>query len=124
MLKLKKKGYTIEIHLPEEYGYKGYSVECTYKYHKNKEKYSLCVILKHNDISNQFRLCTQEIDTQYISSTRESIEENICRIIEQASSCGFFDHFIKRFEYELSCFEKGNELFEQERFKKSRGGDF
>lgn len=115
MLKSKKKGYTIEIHLPEECGYKGYSVECTYKYNKKKEKYSLCMVLKHNNIGNRFKLCSQEIDTQYISGTRETIEDNICRIVEQASVSGFFDYFIERFEYELSCFEKGNELVERER---------
>lgn len=122
MLKPKKKGYTLEIKLPEECGYKGYSVECTYKYHKRKEKYSLCMVLKRNTISNRFKLCSQEIDTQYISGTRETIEDNICRIVEQASVSRFFDYFIERFEYELSCFERGNELFEQERLSKRNGG--
>ena len=28
---------------------------------------------------------------------------------------GYFDYFVERYEYELKCFERGNELFEMER---------
>lgn len=116
MLNRKRKGYTIEIALPEECGYKGYSVECTYKYNKPKEKYSLSMWLKRNDIHDKFKIDLQEIDTQYIPGTRENIEENICRIVEQASLSGFFTQYIERFEYTCKCFDIGNSLLiEKER---------
>ena len=115
MLKYKNKGYTIEINLPSECGYEGYSVECTYKYIKSKEKYSLSMWLKHDDIDDKFKIESQEIDTQYIRGTRETITENICRIVEQASLSGYFDHYIKRYEYTYKCFDRGDKLFEKER---------
>ena len=37
MLKYENKGHVIEIKLPEECGYKGYSVECRYQFDKSKE---------------------------------------------------------------------------------------
>ena len=73
--------------------------------------------LKRNDIDDDFKIDSQEIDTQYISGTRETIEENIIRIVEQASLSGYFDYYISRFEYTCSCFERGNELYEQEKIE-------
>lgn len=115
MLKYENKGYIIEINLPEECGYKGYSVECRYQYDKEKEKYSLSLWLKRNDITDRFKIDSQEIDTQYISGTRENIRQNICRIVEQASLSGFFDQYVQRYEYTYKCFDRGDDLFEKER---------
>lgn len=117
MNNLIREGYTIRINLPEECGYKGYSVKCTYKYNKPKGKYKLSMWLKRNDIADDFKIDSQEIDTQYISGTKETIESNIMRIVEQASLSGYFDYYIERFKYTYDCFEKGNDLFETEREK-------
>lgn len=114
MFKYENKGYTIEIKLPEEYGYKGYSVECRYQYDKSKEKYLLSMWLKANDIDERFKIDSQEIDTQYISGTKENIRQNICRIVEQASLSRYFDHYIQRYEYEMCCFNIGNDIVEKE----------
>lgn len=116
MMKAIRRGYTIEIQLPEECGYSGYSVKCTYRYNKCKEKYSLDMWLIRNDISDEFQISSQQIDKQYISGTKETIEENICRIVEYASLSGYFDEFIKRYEYTYRCFDKGNEYYELERY--------
>lgn len=114
MLKPIREGYTIRIQLTE-YGYEGYSVKCTYKYNKQKEKYSLSMWLKRDDIDDDFKIDSQEIDTQYIPGTKETIEDNVCRIVEQAALSGYFDHYIERFKYTYDCFELGNELFETKR---------
>lgn len=105
----RRKGYTIEIDLPER---TGYTAVCTYKYNKQLDKYSLEMELKHKDIGDCFRIDRQEIDKQYISGTKDTIEDNIVRIIEQASLSDFFDYYIQRYEYTIMCFEKGNELYE------------
>jgi len=115
MLRYKNKGYTIEINLPKECGYEGYSVECTYRYDKEKEKYLLSMWLKRSDIDDKFKIDSQEIDTQYISGTKDIIKQNICRIVEQASLSGFFTYYIERYEYTYKCFDRGHELFEKER---------
>lgn len=114
MLRYKNKGYTIEINLPEECGYKDYSVECTYQFDKEKEKYLLSMWLKRNDIDDKFKIDSQEIDTQYISGTKENIRQNIRMIVEQASLSGFFNYYIEKYEYTCKCFELGNALFELE----------
>lgn len=112
MSKVTREGYTIRIQLPTECG--EYSVKCTYKYNKFKEKYLLDMWLMRNDIHDEFQIRSQRIDKQYISGTKETIEDNICRIVEHASLSGYFDEFIKNFEYTYKCFDKGNEYFELE----------
>lgn len=115
MLRFENKGYVIEVNLPEDDKYKGYSIECRYHYDTQKEKYLISMWLKHKLIENKFKIDLQKIDTQYISGTKETIRPNICRIVEQAAQTGFFDEYIQTFEYLMKCFEKGNELIENER---------
>lgn len=117
MLKVIREGYTIIIPLSEECGYEGYSVRCIYKYDKTKEKYLLSMWLMCNDVNDDFKIDAQEIDTQYIPGTKETIEHNIRVIVENASLLGYFERYIQRFEYTYKCFERGNELYEQERLK-------
>lgn len=113
MLKPRFKGTTIEINLPKEY--RGYSVECTYRYVKPKEKYSLSMWLKYNGIRDKFRIESQEIDTQLISGTRDTIVDNVCRVVEQMCSTKCFEEYISSYEYTYECFDRGNELFENEK---------
>lgn len=114
MLKKIREGYTIRIQLPEECGYKGYSVKCTYKYNKKLNKYTLDMWLMQDDMDDEFQIRSQEIDKQPISGSRDTIEDNICKIVEYASLSGYFDEYIKRFEYTYQCFDKGNEFYESE----------
>lgn len=117
MMKPEFKGNTIEIKLPEKCRYEGYSVECTYKYHKKTEKYLLSMWLKRNDIGDKFKIESQEIDTQYISGTRDTIVENICRIVNQMMVAGYFNYYIERYEYTFKCFDRGDEFYEKERLR-------
>lgn len=117
MLKPRYKGTIIEIRLPEEY--KRYSVECTYKYVKTKEKYELSMWIKSNDVRDKFRIESQEIDTQLIPGTKETIQDNICKIVEQMCIAKSFDEYINRYEYTYKCFDTGNELYEKERIEKT-----
>ena len=113
MFRYKNKGYTMEIRLPKD-TYKDYSVECRYQYDKNNEKYQITMWLIRDTIDNRFKIDSQKIDTQYISGTRETIRPNICRIVEQACSTGYFDSFIRDFEKLYECFDKGFELLSKE----------
>ncbi len=120
MMKPRCKGQTCEINL-SKWGYAGYAVECSYYFDKRNNKYSLSMWLRNNDIDDRMRLSSKKVDTQYISGTKETIVENICRIVHQAATVTnekgekYFDKYVERYEYELACFERGNELCEQER---------
>lgn len=114
IMKPKYKGQTVEINL-SKWGYKNYIAECAYHFDKPEGKYSLSMWLNRSDMEDRMRLSSKKVDTQYISGTKETIIENICRVVHQACMSGYFDYFVERYEYELKCFERGNELFEMER---------
>lgn len=124
MMKPRCKGQTIEINL-SKWGYKNYIAECAYHFDKHEVKYSLSIWLRRRDLEDRMRLSSKNVDTQYISGTKETIVENICRVVHQAATVvtdngkKYFDPFVERYEYELKCFERGNELFEQERLNKT-----
>jgi len=102
MIKSKFLGTTREIMLPKDYGYDGYSVECTYKYDKSQEKYKLTMWLKHMNSNNKSKIEkyteTQYIDSQYIPGNQENIIENIQKIVEQMCLERHFDYYIDRME--------------------------
>lgn len=108
------KGHVLDISLAE-FGYEDYYAECMYRYIKSKEKYALSVRLYRYDIDDQMKISNQGIDTQYISGTKDTIEENICRVIHEMCVNKHFDDYVERYEYYLNCFDRGNELFEKER---------
>lgn len=124
LMQPKFKGNTLTIEL-SDFGYENYFVECAYHFNKLNGKYALSMWLNRNDIEDRMILSSKKVDTQYIPGTRETIVENICRIVHQAATVAdaetgerYFDYFVERYEYELTCFERGNELFEKERLAK------
>lgn len=121
VMKPRYKGHLIEIDL-SKWGYKGYFIECIYHFDKREGKYALSVYLNRNDLEDKIKLSSKNIDTQYIQGTRENIVENICELIHHMCIHKDFDYYVKCYEYELACFERGNELFEQERLNKNSGG--
>lgn len=126
MNRIKRKGYTVEIGLGR-YGYKGYSVECTYQYDKKEEKYLLHMGLKCKNMDDcRFGVSSIDlynIDAQYITGTQETIQDNIDRIVEYAATHEdenhqkFFDKYIEQIEYMYKCCELGNERLENERLQ-------
>lgn len=119
MMRPRCKGQTVEIDL-SRWGYRDYFVECSYFFDKRKGKYLLSMWLNRSDIEERMKLSSKKVDSQYISGTRETIVENICRIVHYAATVAtedgtrYFDRFVARYEYELACFTRGNEMFEQE----------
>ena len=111
------EGYSITVSLSQfDNGdkYRGYAASCQYKYNKHKQKYSLCMWLKHSAMDQKYRVEYDGIDTQYISGTRETIRENICRIVKVMMEQSRFDYFIDRYEYDMRCCEKGSEILDTE----------
>ena len=114
MLKRNFLGTTISFVLPENQ-YKGYVVDCAYRYDKYKDKYAIVMWLRRTDIDDKLQICSQETTVQYITSAKESIQNDIARLIEQAANSTFFDEYIERVEYYTKCFDYGNKYFETKR---------
>lgn len=113
MIKCRDKRVTLTIDLPEECGYEGYVVDCSYSFDKDQKQYLVSMELFRNDIGDK-----QSIDSQYVNGDKTTIEHNIQHIVEYASMSGYFDKYIKKYEYTYKCFDKGNEFFEEEKLIK------
>jgi hypothetical protein len=90
-----------------------YSVVAIKLWNKEKHNYTVELYLKDNQIDTwEFIEDTKDlvIDTNY-----KFINSAILKQVAQFLENGFFVPFIERYEYEIKCFERGNELFEKER---------
>ncbi|MCI8661513.1 MAG: hypothetical protein HFG54_14930 [Lachnospiraceae bacterium] len=123
MIKSKFVGYTLQMKLPKEYGYNGYSVECRYQYIKSQEKYFLSMWIKRDDKDDKFKIESQKINRLPISGTKDTIVDNICRIVEQACISGYFDSYIQLMEYTYQCFRQGEKLLKNKKTKQEGKGD-
>ena len=89
-----------------------YSVLAIAKWNRDTEKYAVTFYLKDNKYNiNHFDLIEDYQDVEYISDIKE-IKTDIARNVTTLLSNGFFDKYIKRYEYEQECFELGNEVME------------
>lgn len=112
MLKRNYLGTTLSFALPKNQ-YKGYVVDCTYKFIKHMSKYAVNMWLRRTDIDDRYQICSQEVNTQYITSDKDNIQSDIHALIEQAANSTFFDEYIERYEYYHECFDYGNSHFEK-----------
>lgn len=123
MMKPKFKGHSIKFNL-SRWGYKNYIAECAYHFDKKENKYALSIWITRTDIGDRMKISSKKIDTQYIYGDKDTVVENICRIVYHIANVPddngvkYLDQFVERYEYELMCFERGNELFEEERLAK------
>ena len=119
MMKPRCKGQSVEIELTR-WGYRDYYVQCAYHFDKREGRYLLSLWLCRRDIEDRMRISSKKADAQYLSGARDTIVENICRVVHYAATVAsddgtrYIDRYVKRYAYELACFERGNELFEQE----------
>ena len=90
-----------------------YTVIAIKSWNSDGQKYTVQLMLKENTV-----------DKWDLIEKAESIEFNVdYKIINKAIlkhvatllSDGFFDYYIKRYQYELKCFDIGNEIAEKER---------
>ena len=77
------------------------------------DDYDVQLMLKENTIDKWDLI--EKAEHIAIHSDEKRIHSAILKIVGAYLQEGFFDYYIERYEYELKCFEVGNELAEQER---------
>lgn len=108
MIKYRDKRITLSIDLPKKCGYEGYYIDCCYSFDRIEKQYLVTMELRRKDIEE----CIQPINCQYIKGDRKNIEHILRHVVEASSLSGFFDEYIKKFDYKCKCFDKGNDFFE------------
>lgn len=85
---------------------------------KNEEtnKYNSSLFLKENTVDD-WKLIQDAENIEFDGSVRinAAILKHVATLLHE----GFFDYYIARYEYELNCFDIGNEKMEKERLDKN-----
>lgn len=102
----------ISVDLPTNHANK-YSVTAFAQWNKEKSCYEVTLYLKRADI-DILELIEKAEKVLFETATASSIRGNIASYIEKLISDNFFSYYIDRYEYEQKCFDRGNDLFENE----------
>ncbi|WP_308698686.1 hypothetical protein [uncultured Thomasclavelia sp.] len=94
----------------------GYTVIALYGWHKGT--YYGQFLLKDNQIDN-WHLIEKLGRVPFGKANYNTICSAILKYVANLLDENFFDYYIKRYKYEVKCFEVGNEYFEKERLGSS-----
>lgn len=93
--------------------YNNYTLIALKSYDNKKNTYSVEFMLKENTVKKWDLI--EKASLNNIES--KNINNDILIYATSLLSDNFFDYYIERYEYELKCFDMGNELIEKERYK-------
>lgn len=80
---------------------------------RNEEVYDIQLMLKENSIDRWELIDNAEHLT--FNTTPDKICSTILKQVSAYLDEGFFDYYIQRYEYDIECANRGNDLFESER---------
>ena len=90
-----------------------YTVIAIKLWNLDEQKYTVQLMLKENTV-NKWDLI-EKAESLEFNVGHKIINSAILKYIATLLSDGFFDYYIKRYEYELKCFDIGYEIAEKER---------
>lgn len=100
--------YTIEVDLQNDY-----KVIALARWHNNEKKYYITLMIHEQSVDNWSLI--EKAERIQLKSDVKSIKKDMAALVTDFLTEGFFKEYIERYEYELKCFDRGNELFEKER---------
>ena len=113
MQKLKYERYnnsndviTIDLH-------NGYTVIAVTGFDAENGVYTTTLFLKDNTIDT-WKIIENAENLEF-HANQNTINSAILKKVSEFLKEGFFDYYIDRYEYELKCFDRGNEIIEKER---------
>ena len=97
---------TIDLH-------NGYTVIAIKSWNPDEQKYIVQLMLKENTVEKWDLI--EKAEFIEFNTGHKIINSAILKYVATLLSDGFFDYYINRYEYELKCFDIGNEISEKER---------
>ena len=112
-MRTKNRGYAIDLFL-QDYGYKGYYVECIYIFDRYENKYKVDMWLCHNQFEDRFKIDSQKMSDTFIECERDEVRDHLISIMEKMCEDRSIDKYIERFEFTTKCFDYGCEYYMSE----------
>lgn len=97
---------TIDLH-------NGYTIIAIKSWTREYNNYYVELKLKRNDVERWDTI--EDAESVVFSNDYKTINVAILKHVSSLMDDGFFDKYINRYEYELKCFEIGNDIVEKER---------
>ena len=91
----------------------GYSVIAVTGFDVENRAYTTTLFLKENTIDT-WKLVENAENLEF-HANQNIINSAILKKVSEFLKEGFFDYYIERYEYELKCYDAGNEISEKER---------
>ena len=101
---------TIDLH-------NGYTVIAITGFNTENRIYTTTLFLKDNTIDT-WKLVENAENLEF-HANQNTINSTILKKVSEFLKEGFFDYYIQRYEYEMKCFDIGNDLEESERLNAS-----
>lgn len=101
---------TIDLH-------NGYTVIAVTGFDVENRVYTTTLFLKENTIDT-WKLI-EKAENLVFHANQNTINSAILKQVSTFLQDGFFDYYIQRYEYEMKCFDVGNDLVESERLNAS-----
>lgn len=101
---------TIDLH-------NGYTVIAVTGFNTENRVYTTTLFLKENTIDT-WKLIENAENLEF-HANQNTINSAILKQVSTFLEDGFFDYYIQRYEYEMNCFDVGNDLIESERLNAS-----
>ena len=95
----------------------GYTVIAITGFNAENKVYTTTLFLKENTI-DRWELI-EMADKIEFRANQNTINSAILKQVSVFLEEGFFDYYIQRYEYEMKCFDVGNDLAESERLNAS-----
>ena len=90
-----------------------YTVIAIKSWNSEEHKYVVQLMLKENTVDKWVLI--EKAESLEFNVDYKIINKAILKHVDTLLSNGFFDYYIKRYEYELKCFDIGYEIAEKER---------
>ena len=94
-----------------------YTVIAIKSWNPDDQKYEVQLMLKENTVDKWDLI--EKAESLEFNANYKIINKAILKHVATLLSDGFFDYYIDRYEYELNCFNIGNDLAESERLNAS-----
>ncbi|MFT4107145.1 MAG: hypothetical protein QM657_15430 [Lacrimispora sp.] len=92
----------------------GYKVVAMANWNNEKKRYFTTLLLHENTVDKWDMLETAaNVEKNY--SDMKAIKRDLAQYVAELHKEGFFEKYIDRYEYELKCFERGHDLYKEER---------
>lgn len=112
---IKTSDFTLDIDLEN-----GYWIRTDALYNYDSKRYTITFYIKENTIDTYYSIETLNNEKISFDGNRKTIKADILQYVSCLLSQNYFDDCIRHCEYEIRCFDKGHDLFEDERTKQNR----